>query len=536
MRGIALSAAVGAAVLAWSTGPGAADTLRVGLAAEPTAVDPHYHDQGPNDALAMQIYDALLTTDAQQKVEPNLATSWKNRDDHTWIFDLRPDVTFSNGKPFTADDVIFTFCRVLHNETSIAGSFSEAAKNFDKVEKSGDHQILIQTKRPDPLLPHELASIAIVSSAINPHGELSFTPDKDCGVTGKWPTVTDFNDGGDAIGTGPFKLKSYVKGSVIDLVRNDKYWGKKPHWDEVKFVPVPNAGPRLAGLLASDYDLIENPASRDLAHIKQSPNLSYVTKPSTRVIFLQLDMRDKSPFIKSEKGNPFQDVRVRRAISMAIDRKAIVERIMDGAAEPAYQFLPTGMPGTLASPPVLKYDPKEAKKLLAEAGYPNGFSVTFDATNDRYINDAQVAQAVTQFLTRVGINTNLDAMTRSIFFTRRSKRDFSFSMGGWGSDTGEASSFLRQWLVTTDNAMGLGGSNYGAWSDPKFDALMKQAVATIDDGKREDLLRQAGAIAVDQLPDIPLYFESTIWAFRKGISYAGRADQLTLAQDVTIKQ
>ena len=533
MKGKTIARALGSAVLmAGFLQPAAAQTLKIGLSSEPTAIDPHYHVVSPNNALAQHLFDALISVDDNNKFGPKLATSWKNQDDLTWVFKLREGVKFTNGQPFTADDVIFTFCRILHNETAITGSFTEPVKNMAKVEKDGDHTLVITTKTPAPLMLSDLSGIAILPQSLVKHDKLFFDPAKGCGVTGPWPTVSQFNDGTDAIGTGPYKLKSYVKGNAIDLVRNDGYWGEKPHWSEVKMMAVPAEGPRLAGLLAGDYDLIENPGSRDLGRIKNDPKFAYVIKPSTRVIFLQLDMRDHSPFIKSDKGNPFKDKRVRLAISKAINRKAIVKRIMDGAAEPANQFLPDGMPGTLEHPPVLDYDPAGAKKLLAEAGYPNGFEVTLHATNDRYINDAQIAQAVAQFLTHVGIKTNVETMTRSIFFPRRAKREFSFSMGGWGSNTGEASSFLRQWLPTTNKEQSIGLSNYGAWSDPEFDKPLLQAIQTVDETKRNELLRVAGKRALEELPDIPLHFESSIWAFRKGITYPGRTDQYTLAMEV----
>jgi peptide/nickel transport system substrate-binding protein len=512
--------------------PVAAQALRIGLSSEPTAIDPHYHELSPNNALAEHLFDSLTSVDEKGNFGPQLAVSWQNRDDDTWVFKLRQGVKFTNGQPFTADDVIFTFCRILNNEQSVSGSFTEPIKNMAKVEKEDEHTVVITTKKPEPLLISELSGIAILPQSLVKHDKLFFDPPKGCGITSPWPTVSQFNDGTNAVGTGPYKLKSYVKGSVIELVRNDDYWGEKPYWSEVKLAAVPSAGPRLAGLLAGDYDLIENPGSRDLARIKSDPKFAYVITPSTRVIFLQLDMRDESPFIKSDKGNPFKDQRVRLAVSKAIDRKAIVKRIMDDAAQPANQFLPDGMFGTLPNPPILDYDPTGAKKLLAEAGYPNGFEITFHATNDRYLNDGQIAQAVAQYLTQIGIKTNVDAMTRSIFFTRRAKREFSFSMGGWSSTSNEASNFLRQWVPTTTKDLGVGLSNYGGWSDPAFDKPLLEAIVTIDPSKREALLREAGKRALEQLPEIPLHFESTIWAFRKGITYPGRPDQYTLAMQV----
>ena len=214
-----------------------------------------------------------------------------------------------------------------------------------------------------------------------------------------------------------------------------------------------------------------------------------------RVVYFQFDVaRSPSPTVKAADGkNPLQDVRVRRAISMAIDRKTIADRIMDGAATPANQFLPDGMFGTLPHPPELKYDPEGAKKLLAEAGYPNGFELAVSSTNDRYINDAQISQAVAQYLSRVGIKTTVDAMTRSVYFPKRAKREFSFAMGGWSSETGEASSFLQYWVTRFDKAQGLGTSNYGGYDNPEFDGVFKRALVTVDPAER----RKAAATVPD---------------------------------------
>jgi peptide/nickel transport system substrate-binding protein len=347
--------------------------------------------------------------------------------------------------------------------------------------------------------------------------------------------VADFNNGKDAIGTGPYTLKSYVKGTGIELVRNENYWGPKPYWKEVKFVPVPSAGPRLTGLLSGDFDMIENPAARDLPRLKDNPKFGFVATPSTRLVFFQPDVgRNPSPFVKSADGkNPLQDLRVRKAISMAIDRKTITARIMDGMATPAFQYMPDGMFGALPQAPEIKFDPEGAKKLLAEAGYPNGFELTLSSTNDRYVNDGQVAQAVAQYLARVGIKTNVDAMTASIYFPKRAKREFSFSMGGWPAETGEASALFQLWVASLDSPNSLGTSNYGGFSNADFDKVYKEAIVTVDAPKREKLLQQSTQIALDNVPLIPLHFESSIWAFRKGITYEGRRDQYTLATSVT---
>ncbi|PQZ61519.1 transporter [Achromobacter sp. MYb9] len=506
-------------------------TLKIGLSSEPTSMDPHYHQATPNDAMTSHMFETLVGQDAKMNLIPRLATAWKPVDDTTWEFKLRDGVKFSNGQPFTAQDVIFTFCRVMHNEQGIGGSYPAVVQKFASIEARAGNTLIIKTHKPYPLLPNDLTRTAMLWSGIVEHGPITFDLKNKCGVTGPWPTVADFNGGRDVIGTGPYTLKSYVKGTAIELVRNDGYWGDKPAWPAVKLVPVPAAGPRLTGLLAGDFDLIENPAARDVKRISETPGYGYVITPSVRVVYFQFDVaRSPSPTVKAADGkNPLQDVRVRRAISMAIDRKTIAARIMDGAATPANQFLPDGMFGTLPHPPELKYDPEGAKKLLAEAGYPNGFELAVSSTNDRYINDAQISQAVAQFLSRVGIKATVDAMTRSVYFPKRAKREFSFAMGGWSSETGEASSFLQYWVTRFDKAQGLGTSNYGGYDNPEFDGVFKRALVTVDPAEREKLLQQSLTLALADLPSIPLHFESSIWAFKKGLAYEGRADQYTLA-------
>ena len=523
------------AVLSAPAGMVAAQSLTIGLASDPTAADPHYHKVAPNDAFTAHVFESLIARNADMELIPGLAESWRNLDDNTWEIKLRKGVKFSNGEPFTSKDVLFTVCRVLNNETNVSRSYVDPSQSFADVQTPDEYTVVIKTVQPIPTLPSELArALPILWSGIAKFDKLKFAPKEGCGVTSPWPTVADFNTGKLSIGTGPYKLKSYVKGSGIELERNEGYWGDKPHWKTVKMVPVPNAGPRLTGLMAGDYDLIESPAARDLPRIKENKKLGFVSTPSTRLIYLQPDVaRDQSPQVRSADGkNPLKDLRVRKAMSMAIDRTAIVQRLMDGMATSAYQYMPDGMFGSLPKAPAIKFDPEGAKKLLADAGYPNGFEITLAATNDRYINDTQIAQAVAQYLTRIGIKTTLESQPAAIFFPKRAKREFSLSLGGWSYENGEASSFLQFWVASSNPQKSLGTSNYGGFSSPEFDSVFLPAMSLMDNAKRNAQYQKATQIALDNLPEIPIHFESSIWAFKSGITYEGRRDQFTLAMSV----
>ena len=520
-----------AALAAWLfAAPVAAQTLRVGLASEPTSIDPHFGNISSNLGFARHLFGTLVINDEKLMPRPSLAERWEIRDDLTWVFHLRRNVVFSDGAPFTADDVIYSFCRILPLPTA---NFTQSIRTFDSIETPDPFTLVIKTKAPNPLLINDMVDVNIISSGLSAHGKIVFDPPNGCGVTGAWPSQADFSSGKAVIGTGPYVLKSYIRGGSVELERNPRYWGPPAPWPNVRFNPVSSAGPRSAGLLAGDFDLIENPAGTDLPRLREDKRFRVEITPTPRLIYLQPDVgREPTPFVDAGGKNPLRDPRVRRAIAVAIDRKALTERIMDGAAVPANQFLPDGMFGALEHPPQIPYDPALAKKLLAEAGYKDGFAMTFHASNDRYINDAKIAQAVGQYLARIGIRADVSTMPVSIYFTQRRELKFSFTMGGWNASSGEATSFLRNWSLTRSESEGLGMSNYGMFSDSVLDDLVRQALHTMDEGARKGLLEKATARAVDVLPEIPLYFESSSWAYRAGLGFKGRPDQFTLAMEV----
>ena len=351
---------------------------------------------------------------------------------------------------------------------------------------------------------------------------------QECKGVGTFPKTEAFNSGQAAIGTGPYKLSRFTKGDRVILERNDAYWGEKPAWQRIIFRPITSAGPRVAALLSGDVDLIENVPIQDLNRIKSNADFKVVQGLSNRVIYLHFNyLDDTPPGVDAGGKNPFRDKRVRAAISKAIDRDAIVARIMGGVAVPAGELLPNVMFGANKDMVAPKPDVEGAKKLLAEAGYPNGFTLVLATPNDRYINDAQISQAVAQMLTRVGLKVSLDAMTQSTFFAKRNKREFGFWLAGWGSDTGEMSSPLKALIATPNKDTGMGATNPGGYSNPKVDATLQKALATVDDAKRAALLAEGSRTAMDDFGAIPLHFEMTTWAFKKDLDYMPRADQYT---------
>jgi peptide/nickel transport system substrate-binding protein len=514
--------------------PAVAQELKVGLASEPTSIDPHFHQLGPNNSMRRHIFEGLVATDDKQKLVPSLATSWRVLDERTWEFKLRPGVKFSNGQDFTARDVIYTFCRVPTVENS-PSSFTFAVRGIETIEAPDPLTLVIKTTQPTPLLPNNFSSVGILSSAVFGGENVVYGP-KSCEKMGTPPKSVEFNEPAKAIGTGPYRLANYTRGTSIVLERNDGYWGEKPHWKTVTWRPMASQGPRVAALLAGDVDLIENPPIQDFERVKGA-GFSIVQSISNRVIYLAMDQFKgdgswKSPGIRGTDKNPFLDHRVREAVSKAINRPAIVERIMGGSAQAAGELLPVPLFGTSPDMKPDRFDADGAKKLLAAAGFPNGFEVTLGTPNDRYINDEKVAQAVAQMLGRIGIKTSVDSMTASTFFTRRNKNDFSLYLAGWGADSGEMSNSLVSLVATANPATGMGPTNKGRYSNPEVDALIVKARETVDDKAREELLRKASKLAMGDYAVIPLHFEVTPWALRKGITYKPRVDQYTLATEV----
>ena len=348
-------------------------------------------------------------------------------------------------------------------------------------------------------------------------------------------TTEEFNSGKAAIGTGPYKLQRYAKGDRIELARYDGYWGGKTPWEKVTLRLLASDAPRVAALLAGDVQAIENVPTSDVATLKKDNRVALYRTVADRLIYLHMDSeREVSPFVTDRDGkplakNPLKDARVRKAISKAINRQALAERVMEGEAVPTGQLLPEGFFGYTRNLKVEAYDPEGAKKLLAEAGYPNGFGLTIHSPNNRYVNDAKVAQAVAQMLTRAGIATRVETMPSATFFPQATEFKFSFILVGWSSGTGEASSPLKALIATVSKDKGFGTANRGHYSNAKVDLMLEDALVTVDDAKREALLQRATELAVNDTAIVPLYHQVSLWGTKNGIIYVPRTDEYTLA-------
>jgi peptide/nickel transport system substrate-binding protein len=494
--------------------------LAIGLAFDVTTMDPHFANISSNVTVHGQVFDYLVTYDNQRRLQPKLALSWKNIDDLTWEFKLRPGVKFHDGSEFTAEDVIWSLDRPA-TLTNSPSPFTVYTKGITEKVALDKYTVRLKTAAPNAVLLQELSSIFIVSKKAT------------SGLS-----TDDFNAGKGMLGTGPYRFVQFKRGDRIELARNEAYWDARPEWDKVTLRIMTTPSARVAALLSGDVQMIEGVPPADIAQLKSNRELSVVSTLSSRVIYLAFDVdRDLSPFVTDSAGkpmnrNPLKDYRVRLAISKAINRAAIVDKVMEGNAAAAGQFIP---PGFWASVPELKTqpaDPEGAKKLLAEAGYPNGFGLTLHGTNDRYVNDAKVLQTVAQMLTRIGIQTKVESMPAAIYFGRRTKRDFSAGMAGWGGGTGHPSSYLKALVASFDPKTGYGAVNTGRYSNPKVDALIQQAFTTLDIAKQEKLWQQASALAIGELAIVPLHYQTNVWALRRGYSYVPRTDEATNADEV----
>lgn len=502
----------------------AAMELKIGLSAEPSSADPHFHNLSPNNAVARHVFETLVLMDEVQSLKPGLAESWKTVSDTVWEIKLRKGVAFHDGSPFTADDVIFSFNRVPNVPKSPAPKTAYVkGKVFEKVD---DHTIRITTAAPDALMLNSLAQIEIMSAK-----------------AAASVTTEDLNAGKGTVGTGPFQFVSFVPGDRLVLKRNDAYWGGKEPWERVTFRFIKSDPTRVAALLSGDVDVIETVPTADAQRLGKEPKVALSSALSNRLVYLHMDrLREVSPFAKGKDGaeikNPFHNLKVRQALTKAVNRMAIVDRIMEGEAVPASQVLPDVYAGTSKNLKPVAYDLDGAKKLLAEAGFPNGFKLTIHGPNGRYTNDTKIIEAVAQMFTRLGIETAVETLPPAVFFSRASAGgpdktpEFSMILAGWSAGTGEPGDSMRSLLQTYDTQAGSGAANRGRYSNPQVDALLRKGFSTVDAEKRAAIFAEAAELAMNDVGLIPIHYQKNTWAAKKGLKVTARTDEYTLAMSV----
>jgi peptide/nickel transport system substrate-binding protein len=494
-----------------------AQELRMGVQSA-FVVDPHVLFLGPNMAMARNLYDSFVGKDADAHWTPTLAVAWKQIDPLTWEFALRHDVRFSDGSAFTADDVVASVRRIPSIPNN-PGPYTSNLRTITGVVAVDPYTVRVTTDRPNPLLPGQFTNVFILSKTM-----VAATPE-------------DFSEGRATVGTGPFRLVSYRYGDTAVLEPNPYYWGPASPWKRLTIRVIGNDASREAALLSGDLDLIENVPPEDVTRLRATAGISVFARPADRVAFLLPNVaHDTLPLLTGRQGavldrNPLRDIQVRRAISLGLDRNALVSRALSGQGAATMQLVPEGFGGWDPSAGVPAADPAGAKRLLADAGYPDGFGMTLACPNDRYVDDARVCQGVAQMLSRAGFAMKLDTMPGSVFFPRS-----RYGRNEWPLILYELSlSSLRdgQYILqvaaeTVNEARGIGDANRGGFSDPALDALIEAAVVRSDAG-REDAIRGALAAAVKDLGIIPMYVEPTIAATRGGVVYRPRVDQQMVA-------
>jgi len=509
-RGLAILAV---ALCVSVSGAPAAD-LKIGLSADVTTFDPHFVASQPNLTAQLHVFEPLLHVDEKMRPVPVLAT-WRNPDPLTWEFTLRKGVRFHDGSELTTEDVAYSLERPL-KITGSPGGFAAYVKPIVAKEIVDRYTIRLRTAAPYGAIPQDLAEVLIVSKK-----------------AAQGAASADFDSGKAAVGTGPYKLVRFARGDRIELARHDAWWGGRLPWDRVTLVIMPADPVRSASLLSGELDAIENVPTPDLARIRKQPTLRIEQAVSWRTIFLHVDhARDHPPGVLSRAGkpldkNPLKDLRVRRALSKAINRQAIAERVMEGLALPAGDVV---SPSVFGHNPALKpeaYDPDGAKKLLTEAGFPEGFAVSVAAPNNRYVNDEQIAQAVAQMFSRIGVTARVEAMPVAAYLGKARNREFGIALLGWGSRAGDLS--LRSLVATANPDKGYGAWNWGGHSDPKLDRLVERSLGTVEPARRDALAREAAALAAADVAFIPLHYQVATWAMKSTLSYAARTDEFTFA-------
>ncbi len=491
-----------------------AATLRWASDGDVNAMDPTTRQETVQLSFLANIYEPLVRRNRSLGLEPSLAVSWEQTSPTVWRFHLRPNVKWQDGSAFTADDVVFSLKRIQEPSSSMRAPLSPVKE----ARKIDDLTVEFETHLPDPIFVQEQTNFMIMSKAwCEAHN--ATVP----ATIGKEDNYALHN----AMGTGPFRLLSREPDRKTVLERNPGWWDKPEHnLDRVEFNVISSAPTRVAALLSGEVDVVYSVPPQDLARIRQTAGLKVFETPELRTIYLGFNQsRDELPSSDIKGKNPFRDVRVRQAISLAIDEPAIASKVMLGLGHPTGLMWGAGINGYDAKQDVHpKADPARAKELLTEAGYPEGFKVGLDCPNDRYIMDEQICTAVVPMLARIGIKVNLTAQTKTKFFTQILNPNYNtdFWMLGWTPSTYDAHNALYTLLGTRDGKRG--EVNVGGYSNAALDDLITKIGVETDQAKRTDMIRQAAVIVQTDVATLPLHQQVVVWAAKEGIDLAQLAD------------
>jgi peptide/nickel transport system substrate-binding protein len=517
-----LLAATTITIVAFAMSPASSQTLRYANQGNLNSLDPYTLNETTTHAHIGQVYEALITRDKDLKIIPALAESWEMPEPTRWRFHLRKGVKFQNGDPFTADDVVFSAERVRAKGSNLQTYVPSDAK----VIKVDDNTVDFILTAPNPILNSQWATWYIMDKKwCEENNTVAPTP-----VAATSPSFASLH----ANGTGPFSVESHQPGVKTVFKANPNWWRKPEHnLKEIIFTPIGSDATRVAALLSGEVDIIEPVPIQDISRVDSSPNTQVLKGPEVRTIFLGMDQaRDELLYSNIKGKNPFKDIRVREAFFKAVDVELIKTRVMRGLSTPsalmvAPQLFPLSKDFTRP-----KFDPDEAKKLLTEGGYPDGFEVTMDCPNDRYVNDAAICQAVVGMLARIGVRVNLLAQPKAQYFAKVLKPggfQTSFYLLGWTPATLDSQNVLYDIMGCRDDPKSSRGeANLGGYCNKNMDAIGDKVLLETDTTKRDLLIKQAFEIAAKDYGYIPLHQQALAWGVSKKLKVVQRADNAVL--------
>jgi peptide/nickel transport system substrate-binding protein len=502
------------ALLLLTAVPVQAVTLRWAAQNDILTFDPHSQNHATTNTMVMHVYEGLTRYDRSYKVEPALATDWKEISPTQWRFNLRKGVKFHDGSPFTADDVVFSFGRIQQPQ----GTMQVYVSGIKEVKKVDDHTVEINLSGPNPILLRNIIDFRIMSRAWSEKNRSQNIQD--------YKAREESYASRNANGTGPYVLKTWEPDKRIVFAANPGWWGKRDgNVTDVVYTPIKSDATRVSALLAGDVDLVTDLPTQDVERLRKNDRLKVLDGHEVRTIFIGLDQHNDELQYSGVKGkNPFKDVRVRRALNMAVDREAIRRVTMRGLSIPAGLMIAPGVHGhskELDKP--WPYDVNGAKKLLAEAGYPNGLEFTLDCPNNRYVNDEEICQALVGMWARAGVKVRLNAMPFATFIPKILKHDTSAYMLGWGVATFDGL-YTLQSLVRTKTTGADGSFNLGRVSNPKLDTTIDAIKIATDPKARDALLREALETTREQAYYVPLHHQLRPWAMKRSVTTVHRAD------------